>query len=100
MDRAEHPLVLQAMAVPNPCPEPPACLLLLPQITVNNDITDVWMFWDTHKMFSEWAGVLSKLYMRSAALVTGWVSMIFLAGRFYSRQLLANGWLPCTIVAD
>jgi hypothetical protein len=59
----------------------PACCWLL-HIAVNNDITDVWLFWDTHKMFSQWAGVLSKLYMSAAALVTGWVSVMLLAGMF------------------
>lgn len=46
------------------------------QIAVNNNIADVWFFWDSHKMFADWTGVLSKLYMSSAALVTGWVGAV------------------------
>ncbi|WIA09214.1 hypothetical protein OEZ85_008624 [Tetradesmus obliquus] len=46
-------------------------------IAVNNNIADVWFFWDSHKMFADWTGVLSKLYMSSAALVTGWILVIF-----------------------
>jgi hypothetical protein len=59
---------------------PYCCACRCCQIAVNNDITDVWYFWDTHKMFADWAGVLSKLDMSSAALVTGWVSAVLLAG--------------------
>jgi hypothetical protein len=85
------------MAVLNRCPAPPAYLLLLPQVAVNNDITDVWAFYDTHRMFADWAGVLSKLYMSSAALVTGWVSGMLLAGNYHSEQLRLS---PSTTVAD
>ncbi|WIA09217.1 hypothetical protein OEZ85_008627 [Tetradesmus obliquus] len=45
-------------------------------VAVNNDINDVWMFWDTHKLFSQWAGVLRQLYMSAAALVAGWILVI------------------------
>jgi hypothetical protein len=61
------------MHVPCTCPFNYLCCC---QIAVNNDITDVWFFWDNHKMFADWTGVLSKLYMSSAALVTGWVGAI------------------------
>lgn len=42
-------------------------------LATNDDIQTVWHFWDTHKMFNEWAGVLQKLYMSAAALCAGWV---------------------------
>ncbi|KAF8073012.1 TIM21 [Scenedesmus sp. PABB004] len=42
-------------------------------VAVNDNVTDVWFFWDTHKLFNEWAGVMAKLYMSAAALVAGWV---------------------------
>lgn len=45
------------------------------QIALNSDITAVWSFWDQKRMFSEWEGVLRKLYMSAAALVAGWVSL-------------------------
>jgi hypothetical protein len=48
--------------------------VLVVQVAVNNNIASVWLFWDTHKMFSQWAGVLRQLYMSAAALVAGWVS--------------------------
>ena len=54
------------------------------QVAVNNDVNDVWMFWDTHKMFSQWAGVLRQLYMSAAALVAGWVSEAHLQQALYS----------------
>lgn len=43
-------------------------------MAVNENITDVWYFWDQHKLFSDWQGVLRQFYMSSAALVAGWVS--------------------------
>lgn len=48
---------------------------VLIMLAVNENITDVWFFWDQHKMFNEWAGVLQKFYYSAAALVAGWVSM-------------------------
>lgn len=50
-------------------------LLLFLQVAVNENITDVWYFWDAHKSFSEWTGVLKQLYLSSAALVAGWVGL-------------------------
>lgn len=53
-----------------------AWLLCSLQVAVNNNITTVWMFWDSHKMFNEWTGVLRQLYFSAAALVAGWVSVV------------------------
>jgi hypothetical protein len=58
------------------------CLLncCIVQVAVNNDIANVWLFWDTHKLFSQWSGVLRQLYMSVAALVAGWVSGAHMQG--------------------
>jgi len=46
------------------------------QVALNDNINDVWFFWDTKRMFNQWTGAMQKLYLSAAALVAGWVSTL------------------------
>jgi hypothetical protein len=46
---------------------------VLIMIALNAGITDVWLFWDHKKMFSDWSGAAQKMYLSSAAAVAGWI---------------------------
>lgn len=75
-ERHPHACMHQGLLTPGCC----CRFTLLPvalcpaQIALEKNIAYVWYFWDTYKLFSEWDGVLSRLYLSSSALVAGWVS--------------------------